>query len=187
MGQLMYTTSMSLDGYVADADGDFGWGAPDAEIFDMHVDRMAEISAEVLGRKTYDLMRYWESPPEDGSWTAAEHEFARRWQTIEKVVVSTTMSPDDLSSDRSRLVRELDTAELRQLTESAPGSVEIFGPTTAATAIRAGMVSGFRLFVVPVIVGGGLRALPADAALDLRLIEQRTFANGTVYLHYAPR
>ena len=97
------------------------------------------------------------------------------------------MSPDDLSSDRSRLVRELDTAELRQLTESAPGSVEIFGPTTAATAIRAGMVSGFRLFVVPVIVGGGLRALPADAALDLRLIEQRTFANGTVYLHYAPR
>lgn len=61
MGQLMYTTSMSLDGYVADADGDFGWGAPDAEIFDMHVGRMAETSAEVLGRKTYDLMRYWES------------------------------------------------------------------------------------------------------------------------------
>lgn len=120
----------------------------------MHVERMAETSAEVLGRKTYDLMRYWESAPEDGSWTAAEHEFARRWQTIEKVVVSTTMSPDDLSSDRSRLIRELDTAELRQLTESAPGSVEIFGPTTAATAIRAGMVSGFRLFVVPVIVGG---------------------------------
>ncbi len=72
MGQLMYTTSMSVDGYVADADGDFGWGAPDAEIFDMHGDRMAETSADVLDRKTYDLMRYWESPPEDGSWTAAE-------------------------------------------------------------------------------------------------------------------
>lgn len=184
MGRLRYTTAMSLDGYVVDGDGDFQWAAPSAEMFDLHVARTARVSTEVLGRRTYALMEYWESPPEGEEWTEAEHEFARRWREIEKVVVSSTLTPEQVTSPRARLVRDMPLDALADLVAAAEGDVEIFGPTTAADAIRAGMVDDFEFFVFPVVVGGGVRALPDDARLDLRLVEQRVFAPGTVHLLY---
>lgn len=186
MGKLNYTATVSLDGYAADADGDFQWSAPDGAVFDVHVDRMAEVSTEVLGRKTFELMQYWESDPVDEVWTAAEAEFARRWRDIDKVVASSTLS-QDVESDRVRLVRDLGLAELQEIVDGATGMVEIFGPTVAAPAIRAGLVEEFQFFVVPKIVGGGLRALPDDVRLDLRLADHRAFDNGTAQLRYVPR
>ncbi|MCR3722402.1 MULTISPECIES: dihydrofolate reductase family protein [Prauserella salsuginis group] len=184
MGALSYTATMSLDGYVADANGDFDRLGPSAEVFQSHVDRMGMVSTEVLGRNTYLLMRYWESAPADGSWGAAEHEFARRWRGIEHIVASSTLTRDDLASERDRLVPDLDLGELERIVAQASGEVEIFGPTTASAAIRAGLVQNFRFFVVPKVVGGGLRAVPEDTQLDLRLAEHRIFDNGTAYLHY---
>lgn len=187
MGSLSYTATMSLDGYVADANGDFQWSAPTDEVFQFHVDRLAAVSTEVLGRNTYLLMRYWEAEPDDGSWVAAEHEFARRWQELERVVASSTLTHEDLGTGRVRLVPDLGLEELAQIVKGASGEVEIFGPTTASEAIRAGVVEDFRFFVVPRAVGGGLRALPDGAHLDLKLVGQRLFDNGTVFLHYQPR
>ena len=186
MGTLSFTATVSLDGYAADASGDFQWSAPGDEVFRFHVERMGAVSTEVLGRNTYQLMTYWNAEPEGGSWGEDEREFARRWQGIEHVVVSSTLEPEDLDSQRDRLVPRLELSELEQIVRDAPGEVEIFGPTTAAAAIRAGMVRDFRFFVVPKVVGGGLRALPADAALNLDLVEHRTFGD-TAYLHYARR
>lgn len=185
MGTLSYSTAVSLDGYVADTSGDFQWSAPSEEIFAFHVERMAEVSTEVLGRKTYELMTYWNAEPPDGSWGSLEHEFSRRWRSIDHIVVSSTMGPEDLDSEQDRLVQDLSLVELEQIVQSATGEVEIFGPTTASAAIRAGMVTDFRFFVVPKIIGGGLAAIPDDASLSLRLAGQRTFENGTVCLHYA--
>lgn len=187
MGSLSYTATISLDGYAADANGDFRWSAPTDEVFEFHVERMAAVSTEVLGRNTYLLMRYWETEPEAGDWGALEHEFARRWGNIEYVVASSTLTQDELASERVRLVSDLGLPELRQIVDAATGEVEIFGPTTAAEAIRAGMVGDFRFFVVPKTVGGGLRALPERAPLDLNLVAHRIFGNGTVYLHYKSR
>ncbi len=183
MGTLSYTATMSLDGYVADTDGDFQWSAPSEEVFQFHIDRMAAVSTEVLGRNTHELMRYWEAEPDNEPWGAAEHEFARRWQNIDRVVASSTLTSDELG-ERTRLVPILDLATLEQIVDAAPGEVEIFGPTIADEAIRVGMVNDLRLFVVPKVVGGGLRALPDHAHLDFRLVEHRVFGNGTVYLHY---
>ena len=183
----MFTANVSLDGYVADQNGDFQWTGPADEMFAMHIDRMAEVSTEVLGRKTHALMEYWENLPDTEDQPAAEREFARRWRGISKVVVSSTMAAGDLASDRARLVPDLSLAELQRIVEDAEGMVEIFGPTTAADAIRAGLVDEFRLFVVPKLVGGGLRALPDGVQLDLSLAEQRIFANGTAYLRYRTR
>ncbi|WP_040518291.1 dihydrofolate reductase family protein [Gordonia neofelifaecis] len=182
MGTLTYTATVSLDGYVADASGDFQWSAPGDEVFAFHVERMGPVSTEILGRNTYLLMTYWENEPADGSWSSEEREFARRWQAIERVVVSSTLIDDDLGSG-TRLIPHLSISELAGIVRDASGEVEIFGPTTAAAAIRAGMVDDYRFFVVPKIVGGGLRALPDDARLDLRLVEHRTFGD-TAYLHY---
>ncbi|MFT4294814.1 MAG: dihydrofolate reductase family protein [Micropruina sp.] len=187
MGTLSYTATISLDGYVADATGDFQWSGPSDEVFQLHIDRMGLVSTEVLGRNTYLLMKYWEADPDDDSWGAAEDEFARRWRRLEKVVVSSTLSPDQLAPDRARLVRTLDLTDLEQIVRDAPGEVEIFGPSTASAAIRAGMVRDFRFFIVPKAVGGGLSALPDDAHLDLSLVEHHIFDNGLTYLHYRSR
>jgi len=182
MGILNFTATVSLDGYAADADGDFQWSAPNSAVFDFHVERMAHVSTEVLGRKTYGLMRYWEIDPTDEVWSPAEHEFARRWRDIDKVVASSTLSAEEVGSDR--LVADLSLDELQRIVDDAAGVVEIFGPTVAAAAIRAGLVEQFQFFVVPKVVGGGLRALPGDVRLDLKLAEHRTFDNGTAYLRY---
>ena len=118
---------------------------------------------------------------------ADEREFARRWQRIDKVVVSSTLTHEELGSGRVRLVPELSLIELQRIVASATGVVEIFGPTVAAAAIQAGVVEDFRFFVVPKMVGGGLRALPDGVRLDLALVEHRTFDDGTAYLHYVHR
>jgi dihydrofolate reductase len=186
MGILNFTATMSLDGYAADADGDFQWSAPDGDVFDVHVERMAEVSTEVLGRKTYALMQYWETDPVDEVWTPAEREFARRWRAIDKVVMSSTLTHDDVKPGRDRLVPDLSLDELRRIVDGATGVVEIFGPTVAAPAIRAGLVEQFQFFVVPKVVGGGLRALPDDVRLELTLAEHRVFDNGTAHLRYVP-
>ncbi|MFN3599961.1 MAG: dihydrofolate reductase family protein [Dietzia sp.] len=187
MGSLGYTATISLDGYAADANGDFDWTAPGGDVFRFHVERMEAVSHEVLGRNTYQLMTYWEAPPEDGSWSPDEHEFARRWQELSVIAVSSTMTEADLASDRDRLVPRLDLAALQEVVDGAAGAVEIFGPTTASEAISAGMVEDFRFFVVPKVVGGGLRALPRGAVLDLELAEHRDFDDGTTLLHYQRR
>lgn len=187
MGTLSYAATVSLDGYVADADGDFQWSAPGGAVFAFHVDRMAEVSTEVLGRKTYALMQYWDAYPDDDDHPADEREFARRWQRIDKVVVSSTLTHDALGSGGVRLLPDLSLVELQRVVASATGMVEIFGPTVAAAAIRAGLVEDFRFFVVPKMVGGGLRALPDGVRDDLALVEHKFFDDGTAYLRYVPR
>ncbi|AVM01343.1 deaminase [Gordonia iterans] len=186
MGTLIFTASMSIDGYVADADGDFQWTAPSDEVFDFHIERMARVSTEVLGRKTYALMGYWETFPDDDGQSPAEREFARRWRRIDKVVASSTLTDDDVVVGRDRLVANLTLDELRRVVDAADGAVEIFGPTVAAEAIRAGLVEEYHFFVVPKAVGGGLRALPDGVRLDLELAGQRTFGD-VAYLHYRRR
>ncbi len=187
MGTLSYSATVSLDGYVADASGDFPWAAPSAEVFAFHIERMSEVSTEILGRNTFLLMKYWEAEPDAGSWGDAEHEFARRWLNSECVVASSTLAREEVGSERVRLIPELSLADLKQIVEEAPREVEIFGPTTASAAIRAGLVQDFRFLTVPHLVGGGLSAFPEGTRLDLSLVEHRVFANGTVYHRYQPR
>lgn len=186
MGTLSYTATVSLDGYAADAEGDFQWAGPDDDVFRFHVERLALVSHEILGRRTYELMRYWYSDPDHEGWGPDEREFARRWQKIGHIVVSSTLTAGALQTPGDRLLPRLDLEDLRQIVDNAPGEVEIFGPTTAAPAIRAGMVSDFRFFVVPRVVGGGLAALPEGARLDLELAEHQVFG-GMALLHYRPR
>lgn len=184
MGTLTYTASVSLDGYVADAAGEFQWSAPNDSVFAFHIDRMAKVSTEVLGRKTYALMQYWETYPDDDDHPSPEREFARRWRRIDKFVVSSTLMPEQLGSDRDRLMPDLSLDQLQRIVDGATGVVEIFGPTVAAPAIAAGMVEEFQFFVLPKMVGGGLRALPDRVRLDPTLVEHRIFDDGTAYLRY---
>ena len=185
MGILSYAAVMSLDGYIADSDGDFQWATPSPEIFDAHLQRMSEVSTEIMGRKTYELMHFWDTYPDSDEATPAEKVFGRLWQHIDKIVASSTLSPTDMVAD-DELVPDLDVERVQRIGQEAEGVVEIFGPTTAADAIRAGLIERFEFFIVPIIIGGGLRAMPEGVQLDMQLIEQHTFDNGTVYLRYEP-
>ncbi|GAA2901460.1 dihydrofolate reductase family protein [Microbacterium esteraromaticum] len=184
MGTLSFTATVSLDGFAAGPDNDFQFGAPSEEVFRFHVERMDAVSTEILGRKTYELMRYWESEPDGENWGADEHQFARRWNQLEIVVASSTLTPRELTHARSSVVDDLNLGRIRRIVDEAAGEVEIFGPTTAAPAIRAGLVRDFRFFVVPRMLGGGLRALPDGVSLQLDLAESRVFENGFTFLHY---
>lgn len=184
MGILNYAATISLDGYVADSSNDFQWAAPDEEVFAFHLARLSDVTTEILGRRTYQLMEYWEDPTQQAHMSSAELEFARYWQGVDKVVVSSTLSASKTVTDRVRLLRDLCLADIRRIVAATSGVVEIFGPTTAAEAMRACLVDRFEFFVAPIILGGGRKVMPKGAYRKLKLEHSKTFTNGTVYLRY---
>ena len=179
MARLVYGTLCSLDGYAADVDGHFDWSAPDPEVHAFVNTLEAEIGTSIYGRKLYEVMKVWETYEGEH---AAEHDYARLWRAMDKVVVSSTLHAVDTA--RTTLVPHLDTAAIARLKAEATRDIGIGGPTRAAEAIRAGLVDEYYWLLSPVLVGGGLRALPDGVRLSLELIDERRFGNGVVYMRY---
>ncbi len=182
MAKLIYAFITSLDGYVADDAGNFDWAMPDEEVHSFVNDRERPIGTYLYGRKLYELMAVWETPEVLPAPTAAMQEYARIWQTAEKIVYSRTLST--VSTAKTRVEKELDPAKLRDLKARSERDLGIGGPTLAAEAIRAGLVDEYQMFITPMIVGGGNAFLPGDVRQAVTLIEERRFQNGMVYLRY---
>jgi dihydrofolate reductase len=179
---LIYSTIASLDGYTADAEGNFDWGAPDDEVLAFLNDLERGIGTHLYGRRMYEVMRYWETVSLEGESPAVK-DWAGIWRSADKIVYSTTLrSP---STVRTRIEPRFDPEAIRELKRR--GDVSIGGPTLAASAIRAGLVDEYQLFLTPVVVGGGLSAFPDGVRAGLDLVDQRRFASGVVYLSYRPR
>ena len=179
MAKLIYTAITSLDGYVADEDGNFDWSAPDEEVHSFVNDLERQVGTYLYGRRMYEVMVYWETAH---TGAAVERDFAEVWQAADKIVYSKTLQT--VSSARTRVERDFDPEVVRQLTGAAQRDVSVSGPDLAAQAIRAGLVDEYHLFVNPVMVGGGNPALPSNVRLELELLDERRFANGVVHLHY---
>jgi dihydrofolate reductase len=179
MGKLIYVPIASLDGYVADADGNFDWAAPSEDVHAFVNDLTRSAGTMLLGRRTYDVLVAWEDMPLEGQPDVIR-DFAGIWRATDKVVYSTTLEAPRTA--RTRIEREFDPDAVRRLKEST--NLGIGGPELAGQAIRAGLVDELHLFLNPVVVGGGTRALPNDERWDLELIDERRFANGVVYLGY---
>ncbi|MET0693073.1 MAG: dihydrofolate reductase family protein [Propionibacteriaceae bacterium] len=182
MAQLIYFTIASLDGYTTDASGGFDWAAPDEDVHAFVNDLERPIGTYLYGRRMYETMSYWESPLTDPDTSPVERDFATIWQAADKVVYSTTL--DTVASARTRIERRFDPAAVRELKATSSTDLTIGGPDLAAQALAAGLVDQLQLVIVPVVVGGGHRALPDDLRLDLELREERRFGNGMVYLNY---
>lgn len=184
MAKLIYLTILSIDGYTADEKGTFDWAAPDAEVHAFVNDLARPVGTHLYGRRMYETMRYWETAP-----TLGQPPFIRDWREIwraaDKIVYSTTLT--EPSTARTRIERRFDPAAVRRLKAGTGHDLTIGGPGLAAHAIRAGLVDEYQLLVVPVLVGGGTRALPDGARLDLDLLDERRFGNGTAYLRYRAR
>jgi dihydrofolate reductase len=181
MAKLIYSAITSLDGYVADEDGNFDWAEPDEEVHTFVNDLERPVGTYLLGRRMYEVMLYWETI------ALADHppfiqDFAAIWQAADKIVYSKTL--ETVSSARTRIEREFDPDAVRQLKASAGRDITVGGPELAAQAIKAGLVDECHLFLAPIVVGSGKQSLPDNVRLKLELLDERRFGNGVVHLRY---
>lgn len=176
---LIYSAIVSLDGYTADRDGKFDWGAPDEQVLAFLNDLERPIGTYLYGRRMYEVMRYWEDV-DLADWSAGSRDFAGIWRSAYKVVYSTSLP--EATTAMTRIERSFDADAVLALKQQ--GDVSIGGPTLAAHAIEAGLVDEYQLFVTPIIVGGGLAALPQGVRASLDLVDERRFSSGVVYLRY---
>jgi dihydrofolate reductase len=182
MGKLIYTAITSLDGYVEDEKGKFDWAEPDEQVHAFVNDLERGAATYLYGRRMYETMVGWETDPTLAERSPLMAAFAETWQAADKVVYSTTL--ETVSTARTRIERAFQPDAVRTMKARADRDLTVGGPNLAAHAFEAGLVDECRLFLVPVVVGGGKPALPEGRRLNLELIEQRAFGNGTVYLRY---
>jgi dihydrofolate reductase len=185
MANLIYSAITSMDGYVADEDGNFDWAAPDEEVHAFVNDLERPVSTYLYGRRMYDVMVYWETALSDDNLSPAGQDFAQIWQAADKIVYSKTLGP--VSTARTRIERVFDPEAVRQLKASTARDITVGGPNLAAQAIAAGLVDECHLFLTPIVVGGGTPSLPDHVRVELALLDERRFGNGVVYLRYRTR
>src|SRR5215203_2298463 len=185
MAKLIYSAISSLDGYVADEEGNFDWAVPDEEVHAFINDLDRQVGTYLYGRRMYETMAGWETDPTLAEQSPLMRDFAEIWQAAEKVVYSKTL--EAVSTASTRIERDFDPEAVRQVKASAGRDVVVGGAELAAQAFRAGLVDECHLFVAPIVVGGGKRSLPDNARVKLELLGERRFGNGMVYLHYRTR
>jgi dihydrofolate reductase len=185
MAKLIYSAIASLDGYVADEDGNFDWAAPDEEVHAFVNDLERPVGTYLYGRRMYDVMAFWETAHTLADESPVFKDFTEIWQAADKIVFSKTL--ESVSTSRTRLEREFDPAAIRELKASQGRDISVGGPELAAVAIKAGLVDECHLLLTPILVGGGNSAFPNDVRVQLELLDERRFGNGVVHLHYRTR
>ena len=167
---LIYSMGVSVDGFIADREGAFGWSPPDEDLFRFHLARVRELGGYLIGRRLYETMLVWET------------DSSLRECAIPKIVFSRTL---DSVQGNARLAEASVAEEVAAALEATDKDVEIGGAGLAAQAFELGLVDELRMFRYPVVVGGGTPYLPPvteDVRLDL--IETRTFNSRVIYERY---
>jgi dihydrofolate reductase len=180
--KLIYSMTVSLDGFIAGPGGEIDWSAPDEELHRFHNEQVRELGAHLCGRRLYETMVYWETAEENPSAAEHEIEFARIWKALPKIVFSSTL---DEVEGNSRLARDGVAEELGRLKARPGKDLAVGGAGLASACIELGLVDEYRLFVSPVVLGAGTPYFPAlKERIALELVETRTFGSRVVYLRY---
>jgi dihydrofolate reductase len=181
MRKLIYSMTVSLDGYIAGPDGGIDWSVPDEELFRFHHRQVQEIGVHLCGRRLYETMLYWETA-EEGPLAAEQVEFAQTWKALPKVVFSRTL---ESVVGNTRLATEGVGEEVSRLKEQPGKDIAVGGADLAGTCMRPGLIDEWLLFVSPVLLGGGTPYFPTlDASVNLELVETKTFGSRVVHLRY---
>ncbi len=183
MRSVTYSMGVSLDGYIVGPDGDFGWTAPDEEVFRFVTDEIRGVGAHLMGRRLYETMLYWETADQDPSLDDSMLEWAALWKPLPKMVFSSTLPA---VQGHARLASGGLAEEIERLrAEPGEGDIAIGGATLAAEAAALGLIDEYRARVCPVLVGGGIPYFPQhERRVELELVETRTFSSGVVYLRH---
>ena len=187
MAKLIYIMNVSLDGYVADRDGDFNWTVPSREHFSAILELVRPVGTYLDGRRLYEMMAVWDTAHLDPNAPAyapglkeLETDFANVWRSADKIVFSKTL--ERASTARTR-IEAFDPDKVRQLKATSERDLTVGGPHIAAPMIAANLVDDFHAFVIPIIVGGGNAWLPQDLRIPLELVNEQRLG-GVVHLHY---
>ncbi len=182
MRKLIYSMGVSLDGFIAGPDGEIDWSVPDEELHRFHNQQARAVGAHLYGRRLYEEMTYWETADEKPSAPEHELEFARIWKDTPKIVFSKTLEKVE---GNATLVRDGVAEEVTKLKQEPGKDLAVGGAGLASTFIKLGLVDEYRLFVSPVVLGGGTPYFPAlDETINLELVETRTFGPRVVYVRY---
>jgi dihydrofolate reductase len=184
MATMICSTICSLDGYVADEQGSFAWAMPADDVHEAVNDLARSVGTFLLGRRMYEVLVAWETM-DTSDEPPAIRDFAGIWHGADKIVYSRTL--DEVSSARTTIEREFDPVAVGARKATADRDLAIGGPGLAGHAIRAGIVDEYQLFLVPTVVGGGTRFFPDGVRLDLDLVDERRFRDGTVLVRYRTR
>jgi dihydrofolate reductase len=181
MGKLIYSAHISVDGYTNDSAGNFDFTQPDEEVHGFVNDRERSVGTYLFGRRMYETMSVWDS------WdTTTEprvvQDFATIWSRADKVVYSSTLHT--VGTRLTRIERDFVPEDVRGLKAATDRDLGIGGAMLAGEALRAGLIDELHLFISPVLVGGGTRALPHDVRVQLELVRERRFAQGVTYVEY---
>ena len=182
MRTLIYSMGVSLDGFIAGLNGEIDWSAPDEELHRFHNQQTRELGAHLCGRRLYEVMAYWETADANPSLPEHELEFARIWKSLPKIVFSKTLEVVD---GNARLVRDGVAEEVTKLKQQPGKDLAVGGAGLASTIIKLGLVDEYRMFVSPVVLGGGTPYFPAlEERINLELVETQTFGSRVVYVRY---
>ena len=182
MANLIYVANTSLDGYTEDKEGKFDWTEPSEEYFRFITNLVRGTRTHLYGRRMYESMMVWETDPTLAAASPLNRDFAEIWQVADKIVYSRTL--EAVSTRKTQLERNFDPEAIRQLKAAGEHDILIGGPELAAHAFRAGLIDECHLFLIPILVGGGKSALPDNVRLELELLDERRFRDGTVFLRY---
>jgi dihydrofolate reductase len=185
MPKLVYSAIASLDGYLADENGNFDWAEPDEEVHAFINDLERLVGTYLYGRRMYETMAVWETDAALAARSEIMRDFAQIWQAADKIVYSKTL--DNAPTARTRIERDFDPEAVRQMKRSAGSDLTVGGPDLAADAFNAGLVDECHMFVAPIVVGGGKQSLPDDVRLELELLDEHRFGSGMVHLRYRVR
>jgi dihydrofolate reductase len=182
MAKLIYTAITSLDGYVADQDGNFDWAAPDEEVHRFVNDLERNIGTYLYGRGMYEVMAYWETAHTALDQLPFVLDFAGIWRAADKIVYSRTLA--SATTARTRIEREFSPETVREMKRATARDISVGGPALAGEAMKGGLVDEFHLFVTPVVIGAGKRSLIEGVRLGLELLDENRFGCGVVHIHY---
>jgi len=185
MANLIYVANTSLDGYTEDKDGKFDWTEPGEEYFRFITNLVRATRTHLYGRRMYETMMGWETDRNLAAESPLRRDFAEVWQAANKIVYSRTL--ETIATRKTQLEHSFDPEAIRQLKAFGEHDILIGGPELASHAFRAGLIDECHLFLIPILVGGGKSALPDNVRLELELLAERRFSNGTVYLRYRTR
>src|ERR1700741_1684045 len=186
MGKLIYSMLLSLDNYVEDEQGRFGWGAPEDEEGHSYINQLASsVGTYLYGGRMYETMVYWETAHTVPDQPQFVLEWARQWQAAEKIVYSRTLA--EPRSVRTRIEREFDPDVVRRLKADVRHDITVDGPEIAAHALRGGLIAELQMILRPAVVGAGKRFFPDRVRRKLELVNERWVRHGVVVLRYTVR
>lgn len=189
MGKLIYLITTSLDGYVADKNGNFDWAVPSEEVHQFVNDQLRGVGTMLMGRTMYETMKPWDDIPTEGVGgpmdgpSPAMNDYAKIWRDAKKIVYSTSLT--DVSIKNATIERTFDPSVIQKLVAESDKDFDIGGPHLAAQAIKAGIVDEYHQIIAPVMIGNGNYWLPKGAKNKLKLTDVRKFENGFVHLQYS--